>query len=94
MQAVKGAPSREHWKEAIPEPPGSVAEKAKVAPVALVSAAGPESIVVSGAVESRVTLLVAEAVLPAASVRQRRSWLAPSASAEAAIVELCPAGWV
>ena len=52
MQAVKGAPSREHWKEAIPEPPGSVAEKANWACDDPLMGVGPLLICVVGAVES------------------------------------------
>jgi hypothetical protein len=59
VQAAKGAPSRRHWNEATPEPPVSVPEKVKVAEALLVSADGPESIEVFGAVVSIVQVELA-----------------------------------
>ena len=47
---TEGSPSKRHWKLE----PGSEQEKVKVGVELLVAPAGPESIVVSGAVESSV----------------------------------------
>ena len=52
VQAATGAPSSEHWKLA----PVSLEENAKLALVPLVSAGGPELIVVYGALVSIVQL--------------------------------------
>ena len=52
MQGANDAPSRRHSKEATPEPPASVPEKAKLAEAALLSAGGLESMLVVGAAVS------------------------------------------
>jgi hypothetical protein len=70
VQAVKAAPSSEHWKLE----PASLEENVKLALVLLVTAGGPESIAVCGALESTVQLWAAglASVLPAGSVA--RTW--------------------
>ena len=52
MQGANDAPSRRHSKEATPEPPASLPEKAKLAEAALLSAGGLESMLVVGAAVS------------------------------------------
>ena len=82
MQGANDAPSRRHSNEAMPEPPASVPEKAKLAEAALLSAGGLESMFVFGAVVSTVQLKVAGvwSTLPAWSIaRTSKEWL-PSAS--------------
>ena len=59
MQGANDALSRRHSKEATPEPPASLPEKAKLAEAALLSAGGLESMFVVGAVVSTVQLKVA-----------------------------------
>ena len=77
MHVANGAPSRLHSKLA-----GSVAEKVKLAVVSAVGSAGPDMIVVSGAVRSTVQLKLAgdPSVFPAASVARTSNACAPSAS--------------
>ena len=82
MQGANDAPSRRHSKEATPEPPASLPEKAKLAEAALLSAGGLESMLVVGAAVSIDQLKVAGvwSTLPAVSIARTSNEWAPSAS--------------
>ena len=72
-------PSRRHSNVE----PGSLAVKEKIADVAFVGFAGPDAMLVCGAVLSMVTVRFAESVaLPAASRTRARTWYTPSAGCE------------